>query len=482
MDDKRIKLINKKLFLCLILAAVFYLIGVTHTVMVYPYNHTMFYLFILSFILLCVSFVVGNFTKGYVPAFFMGTCFVITTLATALIYNSCLILAYLTVILAIISIYQNFYLMTYISILTLVATAIGEVMGCGILGWNFNESGLLPFILITNILGVFLSYRQIKKDNKVKYDELENKQNEVEAAYRNIIELSKVVSESASQLVSKATGNRNDTQMVLESINEIVNALGSQSESICKQAESSSRIQSKLEDVQEYVHKMDKQVDTVIGITSKNEESMLTLNKNTEMVNDIAESSQNSITELYKQVTQVQSVVDIITSVAEQTNLLSLNANIEAAKAGAFGSGFTVVAAEIRKLSDSTTESVQQINSMLHSLHKKTEKVNSEIQQMNTAFNTQKQEIENTNNNINELLTSMNSLKSGLANMIISTDDVVSSNNAVTESITNLSSISEEISATIDTVGTACKGVLESSNDTLMIAEDVDNKVKELSV
>lgn len=482
MEDKRIKLINKKLFLCLILASLFYIIGVVHTITNFDYSPSLFWAFVISFIVLCVSFIAGNFTKGYLPAYIMSTCFVFTTITCALLYNSSIILLYLTVLLAIISIYQKFSLLIYIFIVSFVGIYMGESLGVKILGWDHNQSGLVSFILFTNIVGVFLSYQQIKKDNQSKCDELIEKQKKIESTYQNVIDLSKVVSESATQLVDKAASNRNDSQLVLESINEIVNALSNQNDSICTQADSSGQIQDKLKDVQNCIHAMNSQVDSVVNITSESEAYMNSLIANTVDVNNIAKNSQLSIAELYKQVTEVQSVVDIITSVAEQTSLLSLNANIEAAKAGTFGAGFTVVASEIKKLADNTTDSVQRINTMLISLNNKTEKVNSEIESMNSAFTKQQLEIQQTSENMNKLLNSMDNLRSGLQDVIVATDDVVASNNTVTESITNLSSISEEISATIDTVGTACEGVLKLSNDTLTIAKDVDSKAKELSL
>ena len=122
--------------------------------------------------------------------------------------------------------------------------------------------------------------------------------------------------------------------------------------------------------------------------------------------------AQTKIQSVVKATKEIDVVVNIIKEVAEKTNLLSLNASIEAARSGDSGRGFAVVANEIKKLAQSTKESVSDINNMLNHLHAEIDQSNEKIIEAIDVFSSGKDHITAAVDSIGDIEESLGEMNS----------------------------------------------------------------------
>lgn len=111
----------------------------------------------------------------------------------------------------------------------------------------------------------------------------------------------------------------------------------------------------------------------------------------------------SNVDEAIKEAKNTNEVIDFVKNIAGQTNLLGLNAAIEASRAGDSGRGFNVVAQEIRKLSNSSSESIKQINTVLNKIKDTISVISSNVEKTGTIFQQEASEIEEISSSIQEL-------------------------------------------------------------------------------
>ncbi len=182
----------------------------------------------------------------------------------------------------------------------------------------------------------------------------------------------------------------------------------------------------------------------------------------TAAVNNIADV----VAQLANDTKNIDNILSVIQGVAEQTNLLALNAAIEAARAGEHGRGFAVVADEVRTLASRTQQSTEEIHTVIDKLNKAVE----------TAVAVLGSSQQSATESENLIMNAIDSLK-GIATEIHSINDL---NAQIASAVKEQSSVSEEVSGNVNRISHASATALESSDEAKKSAIDLADKATDL--
>ena len=217
---------------------------------------------------------------------------------------------------------------------------------------------------------------------------------------------------------------------------------------------------------------------SVVKATKNLSESTLTkvtdLEKKALSTYDVNKKIVEDMNKLNAKMKEIKTIINVIKNIAEQTNLLSLNASIEAARAGSAGLGFAVVAEEIRKLSDKTSEAPQQIGEIINEILKETEATTEATLNASEIIGEQLKAAEDTKAAFKTILSSMDDVSRQIDNMELSVRNIIDSEAKTLKIIENVSLVSQQ------TAGTS-QEVAASSEEQMLGAEELNKFAKELN-
>ncbi|MFT4146443.1 MAG: methyl-accepting chemotaxis protein [Mobilitalea sp.] len=275
---------------------------------------------------------------------------------------------------------------------------------------------------------------------------------------------------------------------------------------------SASDIKTSITEIESGVTQLDQNSADCLGLMDELSHKITLVNDNSKEIGNISVAAvqtigdgiltMNTLTEKSKSTTQITGqvidtirlleeksrsigqILNVINEIAQQTNLLSLNASIESARAGAYGVGFAVVAEEIRKLADQSLHSADRIRIIIKEIEECTTEAVKTAKEAENAVKQQEEAVSDTTTSFRDLEKQINKLSSELDSILANVQNMEKARSSTLEAVESISAISEETTACSITVSESAEKQLdavthleEAAIQLLTRAKDLDKSI-----
>ncbi len=312
---------------------------------------------------------------------------------------------------------------------------------------NMTNYQIQVVTLIVTGIFAYMVAKMLNKINQERLADIKRQSETTEILLEKVLQSSELITKNIESLSAEALKLDENSASVGSSIEDIYNGTNEATNTVQEQLAMTHSVNQKITESFEMANTLtegfietEKNANVGMEKLRKLNTSAQTTNKSNEVVTKSASILSNKMNDMY-------SILDLINNIADQTSLLSLNASIEAARAGDAGKGFGVVAGEIQKLAQNTTEATAEIQELLNQLKMETEKTNNAVNELNEANAEQYVLIEESYANFEKILANIVNFSQNLKKQNELMEAVKIDNSSLTESVEYFSAFSEEMLA-----------------------------------
>ncbi|MEK3889927.1 methyl-accepting chemotaxis protein [Bacillus sp. FSL K6-3431] len=318
---------------------------------------------------------------------------------------------------------------------------------------------------------------QLVKATNIMNDNTRNLLNEINS-------VSETVSGQSEELTQAASEVKSGTEQVAITMEELATASETQANSATDLSLANGTFINKVKEANENGERIQANSFEVLEMTSEGSRLMNSSTDQMAKIDQIVHDAVEKMENLDNQSQEISNLVSVIMNIAAQTNLLALNAAIEAARAGEHGKGFAVVADEVRKLAEQVAISVNDITGIVSNIQSESSIV---AESLKSGYKEVKEgtiQIETTGETFNKISSSVTAMVENIKIVSGNLSDIVANSQLMNESIEQIAAISEEAAAGIEQTAASAQqtsGSMEevagSSNHLAELAEEMNNLI-----
>lgn len=309
---------------------------------------------------------------------------------------------------------------------------------------NFEIQGLLMIVMV--IYFIWTSSRDMLFQ-RIRTARLSIEQHHTSELLDDVLGVSGRMTESVKNITDQMHTLQGSVEDTLSSMNEVSSGANESADAVQNQLTKTEEIQKHVTSVRDAADTINEDVKAAAGEVEQGRVSIHRMGDLTEQVHTSGRDVQDALSTFQESASKMNTITELINSVASQTSLLALNASIEAARAGEAGKGFAVVASEISNLAGQTTSATQDINELIDGITSQLDTIVSTIDELLEAGEEESKCAEETTENFDRIAEKVREITERSSEMARAVDKLATANEEIVNSIQTISAITEEVNS-----------------------------------